>query len=77
MRKRLIIKCSFLGLVMQLEQLSFFLVELCLVEFEMLKYMPSLLAAAAIYTAQSTLYGVGQWSKTCEWYTGYSEEQLM
>ncbi|KAL8472500.1 hypothetical protein ACS0TY_029010 [Phlomoides rotata] len=60
----------------KLELLSFFLIELCLVEYEMLKYPPSFLAAAAIYTAQSTLYGVGQWSKTCEWHTGYSEDQL-
>ncbi|KAL6518653.1 hypothetical protein OROGR_019155 [Orobanche gracilis] len=61
----------------KLELLSFFLIELCLVEYEMLKYPPSLLAAAAIYTAQSTVYGVGQWSKTCEWHTGYSEDQLL
>ncbi|KAI3451389.1 hypothetical protein Pfo_008054 [Paulownia fortunei] len=61
----------------KLELLSFFLIELCLVEYEMLKHPPSFLAAAAIYSAQSTLYGVGQWSKTCEWYTGYSEDQLM
>ncbi|KAK6150300.1 hypothetical protein DH2020_015232 [Rehmannia glutinosa] len=61
----------------KLELLSFFLIELCLVEYEMLKYPPSLLAAAAIYTAQSTLYGVGQWSKTCEWHTNYSEHQLL
>ncbi|PIN17229.1 Cyclin B [Handroanthus impetiginosus] len=61
----------------KLELLSFFLIELCLVEYEMLKYPPSMLAAAAIYTAQSTIYGVGQWSKTCEWHTGYSEDQLL
>ncbi|KAK4490469.1 hypothetical protein RD792_001146 [Penstemon davidsonii] len=60
----------------KLELLSFFLIELCLVEYEMLKYPPSLLAATAIYTAQSTLYGIGQWSKTCEWHTGYSEDEL-
>ncbi|KAK4416903.1 G2/mitotic-specific cyclin-1 [Sesamum alatum] len=61
----------------KLELLSFFLIELCLVEYEMLKYPPSVLAAAAICTAQSTLYGAGQWSKTCEWHTGYSEDQLI
>ncbi|KAL0350230.1 UNVERIFIED_CONTAM: G2/mitotic-specific cyclin-1 [Sesamum radiatum] len=61
----------------KLELLSFFLIELCLVEYEMLKYPPSFLAAAAICTAQSTLYGAGQWSKTCEWHTGYSEDQLL
>lgn len=61
----------------KLELLSFFLVELSLVEYEMLKYPPSFLAAAAIYTAQCTLYGVGQWNKTCEWHSNYSEDQLL
>nr|XP_034905540.1 cyclin-B2-4-like isoform X7 [Populus alba] len=60
----------------QLELLSFFIVELCLVEYDMLKFPPSLLAAAAIYTAQCTLSGTKQWSKTNEYYTSYSEEQL-
>nr|CAD1840770.1 unnamed protein product [Ananas comosus var. bracteatus] len=35
----------------------FFLIELSLVEYQMLKFRPSHLAAAAIYTAQSTLSG--------------------
>ncbi|XP_009766698.1 G2/mitotic-specific cyclin-2-like [Nicotiana sylvestris] len=61
----------------KLEVLSFFLIELCLVEYEMLKFPPSFMAAAAIYTAQCTLYGVMQWSKTCEWHTIYSEDQLL
>ncbi|KAH6797035.1 Cyclin B2 [Perilla frutescens var. hirtella] len=61
----------------KLELLSFFLIELCLVEYEMLEYPPSFLAAAAIYTAQCTLHGVAQWSKICEWHTSYSEDQLL
>lgn len=61
----------------QLELLSFFLIELCLVEFKMLKFPPSLLAAAATYTAQCSLYQFKQWTKTSEWYTDYSEEQLL
>ncbi|XP_052197068.1 G2/mitotic-specific cyclin-2-like [Diospyros lotus] len=61
----------------KLETLSFFLVELCLVEYEMLRFPPSFLAAAAVYTAQCTLYGFKQWTKTCEWYTSYSEDQLL
>ncbi|KAK8560400.1 hypothetical protein V6N13_082843 [Hibiscus sabdariffa] len=50
-----------------LELLSFFLIELCLVEYEMLKFPPSLLAAAAIITAQCTISGLKHWSKTSEW----------
>ncbi|KAG4214182.1 hypothetical protein ERO13_A01G105300v2 [Gossypium hirsutum] len=61
----------------KLELLSFFMIELCLVEYEMLKFPPSLLAAAAIFTAQCTIGGFKHWSKTCEWYTNYKEEQLM
>lgn len=61
----------------QLELLSFFMIELCLVEYKMLKFRPSLLAAAAIYTAQSTLKGFKYWSKTSERYTRYSEDELL
>ncbi|KAL6504185.1 hypothetical protein OROGR_026108 [Orobanche gracilis] len=60
-----------------LELLSFFIVELCLVEYEMLRFSPSLLAAAAVFTAQCTLSGSKQWSKTCMSYTSYSQDQLI
>ncbi|KAK4387807.1 Cyclin-B2-3 [Sesamum angolense] len=60
-----------------LELLSFFIIELCLVEYEMLRFPPSLLAAAAIFTAQCTLSGSKQWSKTCERHANYSQNQLM
>ncbi|CAN7099049.1 unnamed protein product [Brassica rapa subsp. narinosa] len=61
----------------KLEVLSFFIIELCLVEYEMLEYTPSKLAASAIYTARCTLDGFEEWSKTCEFHTGYKEEQLL
>ncbi|KAG8660086.1 G2/mitotic-specific cyclin-2 isoform X2 [Manihot esculenta] len=61
----------------KIELLSFFLVELSIVEYEMLKFPPSLLAAAAIYTAQCTVYGFKQWSRTSEWHSNYSEDQLL
>ncbi|KAJ0703597.1 putative cyclin domain-containing protein [Helianthus annuus] len=61
----------------KLDHMSFFLIELCLVEYEMLKFPPSLLAAASVYTAQCSVYGVRQWSKTCEWHARYSEDQLL
>ncbi|KAK6924565.1 Cyclin, N-terminal [Dillenia turbinata] len=61
----------------KLEILSLFMIELCLVEYEMLKFPPSLIAAAAIYVAHCTLYGFKQWSQTCEWYCSYSEDQIM
>ncbi|XP_058009084.1 G2/mitotic-specific cyclin-2 isoform X2 [Hevea brasiliensis] len=61
----------------KIELLSFFLIELSIVEYEMLKFPPSLLAAAAIYTAQCTIYGFKQWSRTCECHSSYSEDQLL
>lgn len=61
----------------KLEFLSFFLIELCLVEYEMLKFQPSLLAAAAIYTAQCSLCRFKNWTKTSEWHSNYSEDQLL
>ncbi|MED6204035.1 G2/mitotic-specific cyclin-2 [Stylosanthes scabra] len=60
----------------KLELLAFFLIELSLVEYEMLKFPASLLAAAAVYTAQCTVNGFKQWNKTCEWHTNYSEDQI-
>ncbi|KAI7724538.1 hypothetical protein M8C21_032560 [Ambrosia artemisiifolia] len=61
----------------KLDQMSFFLMELCLVEYETVKFAPSFLAAASVYTAQCSLYGFKQWSKTCQWHTNYSEDQLL
>ncbi|GMH24538.1 hypothetical protein Nepgr_026381 [Nepenthes gracilis] len=61
----------------KLELLSHFFIELSLVEYEMLKFLPSLLAAAAVYTAQCTVYRFKQWNKTCEWYTNYPEDELL
>ncbi|KAH0878020.1 hypothetical protein HID58_065414, partial [Brassica napus] len=59
----------------KVEVLSFFIIELCLVEYEMLDFCK--LAASAIYTAQCTLKGFQEWGKTCEFHTGYKEEQLL
>ncbi|XP_022977296.1 G2/mitotic-specific cyclin-2-like isoform X1 [Cucurbita maxima] len=62
----------------KLELMAFFLIELSLVEYEMLRFPPSLLAAAATYTAQCTIAGVECcWSRTCEWHSSYSEEHLL
>ncbi|RWV82165.1 hypothetical protein GW17_00056361, partial [Ensete ventricosum] len=65
------------GIQTQLELLSFFIIELCLVEYKMLKFRPSLLAAAAIYTAQCSLRGLKYWTKTSELHSNYSEDQLL
>ncbi|CAH8361755.1 unnamed protein product [Eruca vesicaria subsp. sativa] len=59
------------------EMLASFLIELALVEYEMLRFPMSLLAAAAVYTAQCTIGGFRHWSSTCEFHSHYSEDQLM
>ncbi|XP_051139197.1 G2/mitotic-specific cyclin-2-like [Andrographis paniculata] len=61
----------------RMEVLSFYVMELCLVEYEMLRFAPSMLAAGAVFTAQCTLSGHRQWSKTCERYTGYTQDDLL
>ncbi|CAI9117091.1 OLC1v1018421C1 [Oldenlandia corymbosa var. corymbosa] len=61
----------------KLELLSFFIIELCLVEYEMLRFPPSLLAAAAIFTAQCSLNGSKNWSITCQSHSNYTQDQLL
>lgn len=60
----------------EMERLSFFFMELCLVEYAMLRYQPSMLAAAAVYTAQCTLKRIPCWNGSIEWHSSYSESQL-
>ncbi|KAK3141790.1 hypothetical protein QOZ80_4BG0338360 [Eleusine coracana subsp. coracana] len=61
----------------QLELVSFFMLELCLVEYQMLKYCPSLLAAAAVYTAQCAISRCQHWTKICELHSRYTVDQLL
>ncbi|VVB10160.1 unnamed protein product [Arabis nemorensis] len=61
----------------KLENLASFLIELALVDYEMLRYPPSLLAATAVYTAQCTIHGFSEWNSTCEFHSHYSENQLL
>jgi G2/mitotic-specific cyclin-B, other len=75
---RLLISLTYeVHILNQLELLSFFMVELCLVEYKMLQFRPSLLAAAAIFTAQCTINGIQSWSKCSELHSRYTQEQLM
>ncbi|KAJ0681649.1 putative cyclin domain-containing protein [Helianthus annuus] len=61
----------------EMEQLCFYLIDLCLVEYEMLKFPPSLLAVAGVFTAESTLKGSKQWTKTSEFHSQYSQNHLL
>ncbi|CAM6044825.1 unnamed protein product [Sphagnum compactum] len=61
----------------ELEMVSWYLVELCLTEYSMVKFCPSHLAAAAVYTAQNTLARKPCWGPALQEHSGYSEAQLM
>ena len=60
----------------QLEMVAWFLVELCLTEYPMIKYAPSLLAAAAVYTAQVTVAREPRWGPALQKHSGYTETQV-
>jgi len=60
----------------KLDMVSLFLEELFLVEYVMLRYPPSMLAAAAVYAGQFTLRRFPSWNRTIECYIAYSEDQL-
>ncbi|CAI9622679.1 unnamed protein product [Staurois parvus] len=55
--------------------LAKYLMELTLVDYEMVHFNPSEVAAAALCLAQKVLY-VGSWGPTQHHYTGYTEEDL-
>lgn len=58
------------------EQLSFYLIELCLVEYETLRFRPSLLCASAVYVARCTLNEVPAWTSLLGKHARYEELQI-
>ncbi|XP_010459172.1 PREDICTED: putative cyclin-B3-1 isoform X5 [Camelina sativa] len=60
----------------KLEQLAFYLIELCLVEYEALKYKPSLLCASAIYVARCTSHMTPVWTPLLNKHTHYNVSQM-
>ncbi|KAF3624974.1 Cyclin-B2-4 [Capsicum annuum] len=61
----------------KVELASFFFIELCLVEYEMLRFPPSMLVVAAIFTAQCTLGVSREWNTTCEKHSSYGKNQIL
>ncbi|KAK8595736.1 hypothetical protein V6N12_064247 [Hibiscus sabdariffa] len=61
----------------ELEFLANYLAELSLVEYSFLKFLPSLVAASAVFLARWTLnQSVHPWNPTLEHYTSYKASQL-
>ncbi|KAF3683136.1 Cyclin-B2-2 [Capsicum annuum] len=61
----------------KVELMYFFLIELCLVEYEMLRFPPSMLVAATIFTAQCTLGVSREWNTTCKKHSSYAKNQIL
>ncbi|KAL5977512.1 hypothetical protein ACLOJK_021859 [Asimina triloba] len=55
---------------------TFYLIELCLVEYEALEFQPSLLCAAAIYLARCSLQLAPSWTELLIKHSRYDELQL-
>ncbi|KAK9268485.1 hypothetical protein L1049_000237 [Liquidambar formosana] len=60
----------------KLEHLAFYLIELCLVECEALKFKPSLLCASAIYVARCTLQMNPAWTPLLGKHARYEQNQI-
>lgn len=56
---------------------SKFLLELAALQYSMLEYLPSMQAAAAVYLARRMCGEAELWSKTTEYYSGYSLDDIM
>lgn len=56
--------------------MAFFLVDLCLVEYEALAFKPSLLCASALYVARSTLQISPPWTPLLHKHARYEVSQL-
>nr|XP_043613060.1 cyclin-A2-1-like [Erigeron canadensis]XP_043613061.1 cyclin-A2-1-like [Erigeron canadensis]XP_043613062.1 cyclin-A2-1-like [Erigeron canadensis] len=68
---------SYKVLVVELEYLANYLAELTLTEYGFLKFMPSLIAASAVFLAKWTLDQIEHpWNPTLEHYTNYKVSDL-
>eukprot|EP00262_Sarcandra_glabra_P021840 TRINITY_DN939_c1_g1_i3.p2 TRINITY_DN939_c1_g1~~TRINITY_DN939_c1_g1_i3.p2 ORF type:complete len:112 (+),score=11.80 TRINITY_DN939_c1_g1_i3:990-1325(+) len=61
----------------EMEHMVFFFAKLGLMQYSMIMYYPSMVAASAVYVARSTLNKSPLWSDTLKCHTGFSEPQLL
>lgn len=55
----------------------YFFAELGLMQYNLIQYCPSMVAASAVYAARRTLKKSPLWTDTLERHTFYSEPQLL
>ncbi|GKT36155.1 Cyclin like protein [Aduncisulcus paluster] len=56
--------------------LAFFLAELCQIEYKMLRYKPSEVAATCVYYSHKLTHARHPWTATLQHYCGYTESDL-
>ncbi|KAF9592131.1 hypothetical protein IFM89_012560 [Coptis chinensis] len=61
----------------EMESMIFFLAELALTQYELIRYCSSMVAASAVYVARCTLNKSPFWDETLKHHTGFSESQLL
>ncbi|ONK78500.1 uncharacterized protein A4U43_C02F19430 [Asparagus officinalis] len=61
----------------ELEHMVFFFAELGLLQYSMIRYCPSMVAASAVYAARCTLKKTPLWTQTLKHHSGFSEPQLL
>ncbi|CAL9162831.1 unnamed protein product [Musa hybrid cultivar] len=61
----------------EMEDMVLFFSELGLMPYSLITYLPSLVAASAVYAARCTLKKTPRWTEMLVEYTGYSEQQLL
>nr|CAD1817288.1 unnamed protein product [Ananas comosus var. bracteatus] len=61
----------------EMEHMVFFFAELGLMQYAMIMYCPSMVAASAVYAARCTLRKSPLWTETLKHHTGFSEQQLL
>ncbi|XP_038988232.1 G2/mitotic-specific cyclin S13-7-like isoform X2 [Phoenix dactylifera] len=61
----------------EMEHMVFFFSELALMQYSMIMFCPSMVAASAVYAARCTLNKSPLWTETLRRHTGFSEPQLL
>lgn len=64
-------------ITIQMEHMGNFFAELALMQYSMILYCPSMVAASAVYAAQCTLNKSPLWNERLKRHTGFSEHQLL
>ncbi|KQK10215.1 cyclin-B1-1 [Brachypodium distachyon] len=61
----------------EMENTSFFFAELAMMQYQLVQFKPSIVAASSVYAARLTLKRTPLWTDTLAYHTGFTESQLM